>query len=101
MQKRSAVEWQAVVEQWRGSGLTRSAFSVKHGVHPTTLSWWAWRLGSSAPAGRTAPAFVEVVAAGGSSDRALKFVVEVRDVRVHVPVGFDASELRRLVGALC
>jgi hypothetical protein len=30
-----------------------------------------------------------------------EIVIEVRDVRIHVPRGVDAGELRRVVDALC
>lgn len=114
---RRAEEWQQLVGEWRGSGLPCKAFASARGVHPHTLSWWAWRLESRSPrrgparrscAGRSAvsaaapaaPRFVEVVVSDCPTVP-LDFVVEVRDLRVRVPVGFDAGELRRLVGALC
>lgn len=114
---RGAEEWRRLVGEWRGSGLPCKAFASARGVHPHTLSWWAWRLESRSPgrgqarrsrvgrsaasaASPAAPRFVEVVVSDGPAVP-LDFVVEVRDLRVRVPVGFDAGELRRLVGALC
>jgi hypothetical protein len=44
---------------------------------------------------------VEVVVSDAPTVVPPGFVVEVRDLRVRVPVGFDAGELRRLMGALC
>jgi hypothetical protein len=98
MERRSASEWEALVQEWRASGLSRRAFAAWRRVHPQTLSWWAWRLGGG---NRVAvrPAFVEVVVSEPPSAPAL--VVEVGQVRVHVPRGFDAGEVRRLVAALC
>jgi len=93
------------------------AFASVRGVHPHTLSWWAWRLGSrslvrdAARPGRTgslvpaararALGFVEVIVSDAPSTVPCDFVLEVRDLRVRVPLGFDAGELRRLLGALC
>lgn len=113
---RSAEEWRRLVSEWRGSGLPCKTFASARGVHPHTLSWWAWRLGPQSPvrseargcagrstaptAGAGAPGFVEVVVSDAVTIPR-EFVVEVGDLRVRVPVGFDACELRRLVGALC
>ena len=44
------------------------------------------------------PAFLEVVV---EEPPPPDFIVELDDVRIRVPVGFDASELRRLVASLC
>lgn len=114
---RSPEEWQRLVTAWRASGMACKAFASELGVHPHTLSWWAWRLGSRSLArdavrpGRTgslvptararAPGFVEVVVSDAPSTVPCDFVLEVRDLRVRVPHGFDAGELRRLLGALC
>lgn len=113
---RSAQEWQRLVAEWRRSGLPCKAFAAGRGVHPHTLSWWAWRLesrppvrvpappggvGPLVPARAAGPGFVEVVVSDAPTVVPPGFVVEVRDLRVRVPVGFDAGELRRLMGALC
>ena len=100
MVARSAEEWQRLVAEWRASGQPRREFAAARGVHPGTLSWWAWRLTSrDARRPRRSPGFAEVVVVEPASYPEL--VVEVGDVRVRVPRGFDAGELRRLVDALC
>lgn len=102
MAKRCAEEWRALVREWRASGQTRRVFAAAHGVHPQTLSWWAWRLGSGEKSRLRTPAdFVEVVVVDAPAPPAVMFVLEVGGVRVHVPGGFDGGELRRLVAALC
>lgn len=99
---RSEEEWQRLVGGWRASGLPCRAFAAQLGVHPKTLTWWAWRLGSRAASrGRPSPGFVEVVVDGLGVGSPPPFIVEVGGVRVRVLAGFDAGELRRLVGALC
>lgn len=84
--------------EWKASRLSRREFAIARGVHVQTLSWWAWRW-RARPAGP--PGFVDVVVTDVVVARAPDFVVEVSGVRVRVPAGFDAGELRRLVGALC
>lgn len=51
-------------------------------------------------AAEASPEFVDVVVVEPSA-QVPDLVVEVGQVRVRVPVGFDARELRRLVDALC
>ena len=102
MANRSAAEWRRLVDEWRRSQVSRRVFAAAYGIRPQTLSWWAWRLGSEATRPEAgSPAFVEIVVADRVPTPRAEFVVEVGGVRVRVPPGFDAGELRRLVGALC
>lgn len=64
-QKRSAKEWSRLVEQWRRSGRSAKEFAASKGVHPTTLSWWAWRLGSRVKRGAVASAARRTAVARG------------------------------------
>ena len=93
--RRSAEEWRTLVSEWQGSGLDAESYARARGLNVSTLRWWRWRLGSAPP---TSPAFVEVqIHEPAPPD----LVVEVGDLRVRVPAGFDARELRRLLVALC
>ena len=95
---RRAGEWRRLVGEWVASGASATEFAAEHGLHPTTLTWWRWRFRRDADAHR-ALSFVEVVL---DPPAATEFVVELGDaVRVRVPAGFDAAELRRLVAVLC
>ena len=115
--KRRSSEWRELVEAWLASGLSRDEFACMHGVRSVTLGWWRWRLqlgvacppesspatsevAASEVATPEGPAFVDVVLV---SDAVVvpEFVLEIGQVRVRVAAGFDADELRRLVGALC
>ena len=97
---RTTTEWRLVVETWRASGMSATAFARESGVNARTLRWWAWRLGSVAA--EAAPvAFAEVVVSEPARAPAPDFVVELEGARVRVSPGFDASELRRLLAALC
>jgi hypothetical protein len=93
--KRSRDEWRVLVERWRQSGQTRQSFARLAGVNASTLAWWTWKLRAEEPPG----AFLDVVVEEPES--APDFQLEVSGIRVLVPLGFDAGELRRLVCALC
>ena len=66
-------ERRRILERWRRSGLSADAFSVRVGVHPSSL--YAWRRSMSpmqsaaagVPARDAAGAFVELVAAGSAA----------------------------------
>jgi len=45
--RRSAAEWGRAVAAWRRSGLSCREYAAAHGFKATTLSWWAWKLGTS------------------------------------------------------
>ena len=79
----------------RCSGQTKRSFALAAGVNANTLGWWAWKLGR----GTAEPAFLDVVVE--AAPVAPDFQLEMGGIRVLVPLGFDAGELRRLVDALC
>ncbi len=91
--RRTAAEWHELVSDWKGSGLTAREYAAWRGLNARTLSWWKWKLGTDGGRG-----FLEVVL---PEKDVPDLVVEVGDVCVRVPAGFDAVELRRLVDALC
>lgn len=92
--RHSAAEWEELVSGWQASGLSCRGYAEEVGVNPRTLSWWKWKLGGAAPR----PRFMELVV---QAEPAPELIVEVGALRVRVPCGFDAGELRRLVVALC
>ena len=116
---RSRDEWIALVKEFQASGLTRQEFSRRKDLNMYTLDWWRAALKTGRPTDRRVrretadskattnahavavtprPAFLEVEVVAPDPG----FVVELASGhRVEVPLGFDAHELRRLVGALC
>lgn len=101
--RRSAQEWEQIVDAWLASGQSRSAFAARVGVNASTLGWWRWRLDRDVPARRDESeqslSFAGVVV---DEEPARDFVVELPGaLHLRVPHGFDAAELRRLVAALC
>lgn len=95
--RRTAEEWRDIVAAWLASGEGCKEFAAQRGVKATTLAWWKWKLGAEPAPQPLAFSSVEVVDMAEPPD----FVVELDALRVRVPVGFDAMELRRLVAALC
>ena len=100
MARKTSEEWRALVEEWLASGRRCEEFAQARGVRATALGWWRWKLGLGAGRAAEPTRFLEVVVAEPAAP-APDLVVEVGVVRVRVPVGFDAGELRRVVDALC
>src|SRR5688500_2461327 len=100
--RRTADEWREIVERWRSSGRSKEDYARKLGVSPITLGWWQWKLAGEPPE-PTTPRFADVVVVQTAYEPkpAPDLVVEIGELRVRVPSGFDAGELRRLVSALC
>lgn len=86
-------ERQALVAQWRASGLAMYSFARQHGVPFTSLRRWHLKY--------PAPTFAQVELADPPSSPTLIVELAHTGHRIHVPPGFDAAELRRLMEALC
>ncbi len=107
--------WRRLVDEWRESGLTQTAFCRGRGVAVASFRWWKWKLGlpgrppaegrvQDRPAGAL-PAFVPVrivepeVRRGGSPGDG--FELELPGGRVlRVPVDFEAESLARLLAVI-
>lgn len=104
-------EWTQRVRKWRRSGLKAREFAASIGVKPSTLTYWAWRLGREARehrarrprrAARAAkPAkFVEVIAEAGALDERRFELTLGNGRRLGIPAGFDPAALERLLGVV-
>ena len=83
--------WTQQIKLQRASGLSRSAYSAKHGVSESSFHYWSKRLSKNAAEGGN---FVPV------NGVATPLEVVIGKVTVRVPSGSDLSELRRVVEAL-
>lgn len=103
-------EWAQHVGRWRRSGQTAREFASSIGVNPSTLSYWAWRLGREAggrqaarkrsvPSKRTAPtSFVEIL---GEAIPDGRFELELAGGRrLRIPSRFDRDTLEQLLAVL-
>lgn len=88
--------WRERVAAWRASGETAERFARGRGFAPTTLRWWASRLGPEA----APPGFVRLVPRAPAAPRAAAVVVEVGAARIGVSAGFDPALLAQVVAAL-
>ena len=87
--------WRGVVEQWRQSGLSRSAFCRAQGMSLWQLRYWIRECRDAAGAD-AGPVFAPVRCVGGSGLR-LRLG---GGLELEVEAGFDEATLRRLVRAL-
>jgi transposase-like protein len=97
--KRPESEKRAIVASCRRSGVPRTRFALENGIAPSSLAKWIERC---TPAPMALPSFatVEVVDDAPPPPNLLVHL-GTSGLRMEVPAAFDASELRRLVGALC
>lgn len=89
-----------VLAEQRASGLSVAAFARERGLSAWTLYEWRRRLGAAQSEPVAKPELVQVMVTPSAS-RASTIAVELgAGLRVHVPSGFDAAELRRLLEVL-
>jgi len=88
-----AAAGRAVASVWRAQAVVRAAGGCER-QHAGVVGW-AWKLGAEA----SEASFLDVVVE--EPEAAPDFQLDIDGVRVLVPLGFDAGELRRLVDALC
>jgi hypothetical protein len=92
------------VERWRDSGLSADQFAAELGINAGTLKFWKYKLGLPVGEKRRKEKpkplpLVELRTAPVA--QASAFELEVRaGRRVHVPAGFDADALKRLLAVL-
>lgn len=93
MARRSAQQWNLLIQQWRKSGLRRAEFARIHAVSPQQLSVWRWKLARRKPV-----TFLEFRLSQPSSP----FVITLPSgLQLQVPPDFDDRELRRILEVLC
>lgn len=97
------------VRAWMGSGLSCEAFAGRVRIKPSTLAWWKWkfetegvRLTANRPRRRKAPAkpslrFVEITPAPLPEAARPRIELELGDVTLRVPDGFDLATLGRVL----
>ncbi len=87
-----------MVEQFRRSGLTRKAFSLRYGVPLATLSWWLSKSkrSSSAPAAMVFRE-VKVIQAGETPGKWAMEIENPSGVKVRCREALPAGVLERLL----
>ena len=88
-----------ILAEQRASGLSVAAFARERGLSAWTIYDWRRRLREQP--GQEDKAELVQVNIAPSAPRTTTIAVELEaGLRVHVPAGFDAAELRRLLGVL-
>ena len=94
-------EWADRVGRWQRSGLSAEAFAGRERLNAKQLTWWRWRLRTSAtPPPEPAPFLpVRIVeAASPSANSTVSVEIALANGRVvRVPPGFDATTLARVL----
>jgi len=91
-------EARAVLDAWRRSGLSVSAFCAREGYSDTRLRYWAERVGESTRSQSASVSFVPV--RFGEARRAHQIEIERAGVVVPVREDLDPEFVARLVVAL-
>ncbi len=99
------VKWSERVRDWRSSGKTAEQFAEGRGFEPTTLRYWASRLGRSKAASAESHVtrrvrMVRVERAGREASTAPAIVIAIGAARIEVQAGFDRELLGEVVAAL-
>jgi len=109
--RRTAKEWASWVQQWRASGESAPVFASHHGLHPSTLYWWAARLkpkprsraARARPAKRESSSFSEIRVLPSAPGRDGDGRIEIRTrgpMTVHVVGRVDVEALTRVLQAI-
>lgn len=101
----STEQGQALVDAWRQSGLSRSAFARERGVGVHVLHYWSQKLSAPRVASITTPpsssAFMQVTLPSVSRSLSSPLMIQFsRGAVLHVGVGADADLLRTVLLSL-
>ncbi len=101
MARATREQWAKRVESWKRSGLTAEQFADREGLCVSTLYGWSSALQRKSVT-QVPPPVVEVVGLAVDSAAASHSfeLVLPNGVRVIVPAGFAAADLRRLFAVL-
>ncbi len=92
-------EWADRVERWQKSGLSAEAFAKREGFQAKRLTWWRWKLRTSArpePTPFLPVHIIESASPPATSSVAVEIALPNGRV-VRVPPGFDATTLTRVL----
>lgn len=91
-------KWRALIAAQERSGQSVRKFAAARGFAAGTLYWWRSRLRERGT-NLVPVAVIDNSGAAGASARA-GFELQLDEVTVRVPAGFDEDDLRRLLRAL-
>ena len=89
--------WKRRIAGWRASGETADTYAMRCGFLPSTLKWWAWKLGRETSA-KPVVRLAQLVRAPPSEQAARRgsILIELLDARARIALDGDAD--RELFG---
>jgi transposase len=94
-------EWADRVGRWQRSGLSAKAFAGRERLNPKLLTWWRWKLRTSATSPPEPAQFLPVRVVDSvspSANSAVAVEIALANGRiVRVAPGFDATTLARVL----
>jgi hypothetical protein len=106
VQRRKRSEWQHLVDEFKGSGLTQQQFAESRGLNSKTLENWMYRLRREARAAAAPVQFLPVsvrttTPAAATRDDGERIEVECgAGLRVRFAAGIDCDYLGQLLSTL-
>lgn len=92
------------VRAWEASGVSSRAYAARAGINPNTLVSWRWQRRGRGEAKKASPtpglAFIELAQPGRPGEAGRTIELQVADVTVRVPDGFDPETLRRVLAVV-
>jgi hypothetical protein len=80
------------------------AYAARAGINPNTLVSWRWQRRGRGEAKKASPApglaFIELAQPGRPGEAGRTIELQVADVTVRVPDGFDPETLRRVLAVV-
>lgn len=99
-ERRSAAEWQGIIDEQMASGQTIRAFADERGLNQNTVAWWRARFVADPPASLP-PAFVEVTRERSSNPVGVPIeIVLPNGLVLTAAEHVDPTRFARLVAAL-
>ncbi len=92
------------VRAWEASGLSARAYAARAGMNPNTLVSWRWQRRGRGRAKNAPPApglaFIELAQPGRPGEAGGTIELQVGEITVRVPDGFEPATLRGILSAL-
>jgi len=103
MIKRTRDEWKALVEQWKASGKTITAWCHEHQIHKNTFIYWIKGGAAKKTADDKLSSKIELTRSNFtelSESQETGICIEYQGIRIHLNKGFDVLTFKSCLSAL-